>query len=94
MPYPEQAGGNTVCSFWDQNLDSGYGGWADDGCKLIRDASGSASCECTHLTNFGILVDTAVPVEPEVTIGHYIVIGPVCLLLCVIGVLLGCLLTR
>lgn len=92
MPFPEQTGSDTVCSFWDQNLDSGYGGWAGDGCKLIEDSADSASCQCTHLTNFGILVDTTVTVDT--TIGHYIVIGPVVLLLCVIGVLLSSLLTR
>lgn len=34
----------------------GYGGWSREGCKLVSDINGLSSCECDHLTNFGVLV--------------------------------------
>ena len=34
------------------------GGWSTDGCQLASPANGSVTCECDHLTNFAVLMDT------------------------------------
>ncbi|XP_033108597.1 adhesion G-protein coupled receptor G2-like [Anneissia japonica] len=50
---------NTTCVFWDFKLD-GIGGWSTDGCIFVNgsdDGSDRQYCECTHLTNFAILMD-------------------------------------
>ncbi|XP_071962407.1 uncharacterized protein [Antedon mediterranea] len=50
---------NTTCVFWDFNL-FGTGGWSSEGCTFVNgstDGSDRQYCECTHLTNFAILMD-------------------------------------
>ncbi|XP_033099911.1 adhesion G-protein coupled receptor G2-like isoform X2 [Anneissia japonica] len=50
---------NTTCVFWDFILD-GIGGWSTEGCTFVNgsdDGSDKQYCECTHLTNFAILMD-------------------------------------
>ncbi|XP_033127596.1 adhesion G-protein coupled receptor G2-like [Anneissia japonica] len=50
---------NTTCVFWDFVLD-GVGGWSTEGCTFVNgseDGSDRQYCECTHLTNFAILMD-------------------------------------
>ncbi|XP_033119952.1 CD97 antigen-like [Anneissia japonica] len=50
---------NTTCVFWDFILD-GVGGWSTEGCTFVNgseDGSDRQYCECTHLTNFAILMD-------------------------------------
>jgi len=34
----------------------GFGGWSTRGCFLREESDTNATCECSHLTNFGILV--------------------------------------
>lgn len=34
----------------------GEGNWTADGCRLASNTNGIVSCECDHLTNFGVLV--------------------------------------
>lgn len=34
------------------------GGWSTDGCQLVLRDNGSVTCECDHLTNFAVLMDT------------------------------------
>ena len=34
----------------------GQGNWTSEGCTTIDDGSGVIHCNCTHLTNFAILV--------------------------------------
>ena len=36
-----------------------FGGWSSEGCKLIKVANNVAECECNHLTNFALLIDTS-----------------------------------
>jgi len=45
---------NTQCSYWDQSLDEGYGGWSTEGCSLVEETREEAVCECNHLGNFAI----------------------------------------
>ena len=47
-------GTNTRCSFWDQSIDAGYGGWSTDGCFLAEETREEVVCECDHLGNFAI----------------------------------------
>ena len=35
------------------------GGWSSKGCKLIEVANNVAECECNHLTNYALLIDTS-----------------------------------
>ena len=49
-------GTESVCVFWDEGLDEGYGGWSTEGCALISDSELVATCECDHLTSFALLV--------------------------------------
>ena len=34
----------------------GEGNWTSEGCTTIDDGSGVIQCNCTHLTNFAVLV--------------------------------------
>ena len=34
----------------------GFGGWSTRGCFLREESDTNATCECDHLTNFGILL--------------------------------------
>ena len=46
-----------ICSFWDPLLNGGFGGWSTEGCELVNDdVSGTAFCECNHLTSFALLM--------------------------------------
>ncbi|KAJ7360286.1 Adhesion G protein-coupled receptor L3 [Desmophyllum pertusum] len=51
--------GSMVCVYWDYNLNSKGGGWSTDGCWLASRKNGTATCECDHLTNFAVLMDTS-----------------------------------
>ena len=37
-------------------ISGGVGDWVEDGCSLADETDGVVTCECNHLTNFGILV--------------------------------------
>eukprot|EP00731_Ephydatia_muelleri_P031711 Em0023g218a len=43
--------------FWDFALNGGKGNWSSNGCTTVDDGSGVIKCLCTHLTNFGLLVN-------------------------------------
>ncbi|PIK55230.1 hypothetical protein BSL78_07825 [Apostichopus japonicus] len=47
------------CTFWSFNADGGRGNWSTDGCKLggYDPERNLIMCECTHLTNFAVLMD-------------------------------------
>ena len=79
-----------MCSYWDQSLDNYYGGWSSHGCRKISESTNNVLCHCTHLTSFGLLVDTS----PHSSIGHMIILGPLVLLLLAFVVILSYLLSR
>lgn len=88
-----QESSGSKCSYWEQSLDDGYGGWSEEGCELIRENGDEVVCECNHLTNFAILSGTAA-VEAEASIQRYTIIGATFALLCVLIVLIGVAITR
>ncbi|GAB1606681.1 hypothetical protein Ahia01_000950700, partial [Argonauta hians] len=49
---------NADCSFWDFNkLGTAGGGWSSDGCYPVASNQSVTICNCTHLTNFAILMN-------------------------------------
>ena len=73
--------GLTKCSFWDATLDEGYGAWSQMGCQLTEENRESATCECSHLTSFTIVVDTSFREDSE-NGGRYTILGAVVILVC------------
>ncbi|XP_033640242.1 uncharacterized protein LOC117300656 [Asterias rubens] len=45
------------CVFWDFTKADGVGDWSTAGCVLARQTDNTVSCNCSHATNFAILVD-------------------------------------
>ncbi|XP_053397886.1 adhesion G protein-coupled receptor B1-like [Mercenaria mercenaria] len=47
-----------VCVFWDNTITNAgkNGGWSQDGCVLKEFTEGNVVCECSHLTNFAVLM--------------------------------------
>ncbi|XP_072173785.1 uncharacterized protein [Diadema setosum] len=49
---------NATCVFWDFEANNGSGDWSAEGCRLGNDSTDERPvCECTHLTNFAVLMD-------------------------------------
>ncbi|XP_038051809.1 uncharacterized protein LOC119724704 [Patiria miniata] len=54
----ETEGNRTIeCVFWDFDLNDGVGDWSTAGCLLARETNDTVSCNCSHATNFAILVN-------------------------------------
>ncbi|KAL5497494.1 hypothetical protein EMCRGX_G013970 [Ephydatia muelleri] len=55
------------CVSWDFNAAGGRGNWTTNGCITRKDnlTSNSIECQCSHLTNFAILVDISSRVNPK-----------------------------
>lgn len=49
-------GSMSLCVFWDWTLDDGYGGWSEDGCRLVEEDDLTAICTCDLLGTFSLLV--------------------------------------
>ncbi|XP_033097422.1 adhesion G protein-coupled receptor L4-like [Anneissia japonica] len=45
-----------ICVFWKLLDNSTGGGWSDDGCEVVTYNNTHIVCQCTHLTNFAILM--------------------------------------
>ncbi|XP_038051558.1 hyalin-like [Patiria miniata] len=45
------------CVSWDFELEDGVGDWSTDGCALAEVTNKTVVCNCSHATNFAILVD-------------------------------------
>ncbi|XP_038051555.1 adhesion G-protein coupled receptor G6-like isoform X1 [Patiria miniata] len=45
------------CVSWDFELEDGVGDWTTDGCALTEVTNKTVACNCSHATNFAILVD-------------------------------------
>ena len=41
------------CRYWDVATDE----WSTEGCSLTYSDNATARCECSHLTNFGVILD-------------------------------------
>eukprot|EP00731_Ephydatia_muelleri_P009410 Em0004g1748a len=55
------------CVSWDFNAAGGRGNWTTNGCITKKDnlTSNTIECQCSHLTNFAILVDISSRVNPK-----------------------------
>ena len=51
IDFLNSTGENPICVHWDEIELI----WRDDGCKLIKHQNENTTCECEHLTNFGLL---------------------------------------
>lgn len=70
-------GTESVCVFWDEELDEGYGGWSTEGCALISDSELAAICECDHLTSFALLVVGSLAVCMSETHHSCLILSPI-----------------
>ncbi|KAJ8020350.1 Adhesion G-protein coupled receptor G4 [Holothuria leucospilota] len=49
---------SSVCAFWNFRADGGRGNWSTEGCEFVSiTPDGRVLCECTHLTNFAVLMN-------------------------------------
>ncbi|XP_038051810.1 deleted in malignant brain tumors 1 protein-like [Patiria miniata] len=48
---------NISCVSWDFELEDGVGDWSTAGCVLAQLSNETVACNCSHATNFAILVD-------------------------------------
>lgn len=81
----------TLCTFWDQQKDNGYGAWSTEGCSVTRESTDDATCQCSHLTAF-TLIENGTITDP--TIGPYTVVGIIVLFVCTVLVLLSYIVSR
>ena len=49
----EEGMANPMCVFWD--LESSA--WSDTGCRVLKTSKSRTLCECSHLTNFALLME-------------------------------------
>jgi hypothetical protein len=68
-------GSISICVFWNQTLDEGYGGWSEEGCRLVREDELTSVCTCNHLSRFALIVDTLPSMSEDRDIGPYIYVG-------------------
>ncbi|XP_030065765.1 adhesion G-protein coupled receptor G4 [Microcaecilia unicolor] len=47
----------TECVFWDFEMNENLGGWNSSGCKVAYTDVNYTTCQCDHLTHFGVLMD-------------------------------------
>ncbi|KAM8952899.1 adhesion G-protein coupled receptor G4 [Pelodytes ibericus] len=45
------------CVFWDFHMNGGKGGWNTSGCTTTFTNTNYTTCNCSHLTHFGVLLD-------------------------------------
>jgi hypothetical protein len=57
-----------VCSYWEVTTNE----WSTDGCELLRSNNETATCRCTHLTNFGVILDVNGRLENMVSYAQFI----------------------
>ena len=46
----------SVCVYWDFELRDGVGDWSSNGCNFKGMENDRVVCECTHLTNFAVIM--------------------------------------
>ncbi|CAH1248779.1 ADGRG4 [Branchiostoma lanceolatum] len=61
LPIIQNSTNNTVnnirCVFWDFNAEEGVGAWSTSGCDFVGINNDRVVCNCSHLTNFAVLMD-------------------------------------
>ena len=48
---------DAVCVYWDFEVH----GWSDEGCRVVASNATMTQCECSHLTNFAVVMKASVP---------------------------------
>uniref|UniRef100_H3B957 Adhesion G protein-coupled receptor G4b n=1 Tax=Latimeria chalumnae TaxID=7897 RepID=H3B957_LATCH len=54
---PKEHDDGVQCVFWDFKQNDGLGGWNPSGCEMTDTSRNSTTCQCNHLTHFGVLLD-------------------------------------
>ncbi|KAI8502497.1 hypothetical protein Bbelb_200850, partial [Branchiostoma belcheri] len=61
LPIVQNSTNNTVnnirCVFWDFTAAEGRGDWSTEGCDFVKMDNKRIVCNCSHLTNFAVLMD-------------------------------------
>ena len=47
---------NSSCVYWERNIDSGYGGWSERGCRVAMVDEQTVVCTCNHMSSFALVV--------------------------------------
>ncbi|CAG0884253.1 unnamed protein product [Darwinula stevensoni] len=50
-----------LCTFWNMQDER----WDDEGCRMVSTGRDQTICECSHLTNFAVLIDINAPAKNE-----------------------------
>nr|XP_046178718.1 adhesion G-protein coupled receptor G4-like [Oncorhynchus gorbuscha] len=57
---PKEKNDNVECVYWDFQKNNGSGGWDSKGCETLPSISAyQTTCQCYHLTHFGVLLDVS-----------------------------------
>ncbi|XP_064829807.1 adhesion G-protein coupled receptor G4-like [Oncorhynchus masou masou] len=57
---PKEKNDKVVCVYWDFQKNNGCGGWDSNGCETLPSISAyQTTCQCYHLTHFGVLLDVS-----------------------------------
>ena len=56
------------CAFWNPERND----WSSEGCEKIDEGGDFIQCTCSHLTNFGVILDVNGNLEGEVSFSMFI----------------------
>ncbi|XP_036826270.1 adhesion G-protein coupled receptor G4-like [Oncorhynchus mykiss] len=57
---PKEKNEKVECVYWDFQKNNGSGGWDSNGCETLPSISAyQTTCQCYHLTHFGVLLDVS-----------------------------------
>ncbi|XP_055743982.1 adhesion G-protein coupled receptor G4-like [Salvelinus fontinalis] len=57
---PKEKNDKVECVYWDFQKNDGSGGWDSSGCETLPTTSAyQTTCQCYHLTHFGVLLDVS-----------------------------------
>ncbi|XP_045579874.1 adhesion G-protein coupled receptor G4 [Salmo salar] len=57
---PKEKNDKVECVYWDFQKNNGSGGWDSNGCETLPSISAyQTTCQCYHLTHFGVLLDVS-----------------------------------
>lgn len=54
--------GSEVCVSWDFMAAGNRGNWSTEGCTRVASSDGVVTCQCTHLTNFAVLIVSSIQI--------------------------------
>ncbi|XP_064394608.1 hemicentin-1-like isoform X2 [Halichondria panicea] len=85
---------NATCLFWDLTAKDGAGDWSSDGCRLVDIQEERVTCECNHLTHFGVLLAISPVTVPNLPLEIISYIGIGLSLVCIAVILITYLCSR